>query len=180
MDAGIAVAVGDIDLVFRREGDVGAAIEGLAALVGRRLSGYSQGHQDLSIERALAHRVIPVVGQVDSVVRTHRDAVGALEEPFAPGTEKVSVAIKDDDRVLAPAEGGEPGLPFHSHARDFAVRPAVGQPAPAFGDFVDKIPASHGGCHNAILSNSLLKKAYLPSAGLVVSLRSDAIHLCCA
>ena len=77
VDAGVAVAVGDVEVVaLRRQRGVGAAVERLAAHVRRRLAGDTEGQQHLAVERAMTHRVVGVVGQPDRVVGRDMDAVG--------------------------------------------------------------------------------------------------------
>src|SRR6185312_12344967 len=60
--AGIAVAVGDVDLALRRQRGVGAAMERLAAHVGGWLLGDADGQQHLAVGGALAHGVVAVIG----------------------------------------------------------------------------------------------------------------------
>jgi len=53
MDAGIAVAIRDIDVASRRQRGVGAAVERLAAHVGSRLARHTEFQQHLAVERDL-------------------------------------------------------------------------------------------------------------------------------
>src|ERR1051326_1341017 len=81
--ARIAITVGHVDVALRRHGGMGAAMERLAAHVRRRLAGDTQGQQDLSLQGALADRMVTVVGQPDRIVGRHEDAVRAGKQPFA-------------------------------------------------------------------------------------------------
>src|SRR5919108_931314 len=92
---GIAVTVGDVNLSLRRKGDMGAAVERLAALVGCELSRNAEGQKNFAIEGALAHRVIAIIRQIDRLIRPHGCAVSPLERSLAPGAEKVAVAVED-------------------------------------------------------------------------------------
>ena len=94
--------------------------------------------------------MIAVVRAVDGVVRTHRDAVGALEETFAPGAEKAPVAIEDDYGMLPPAEQINPVLPVHSYCGDFAIGPAIGQLAPTFHHLVEELAFAHCCSHRLL------------------------------
>ena len=84
MDSGVAVSVRDIDLVLGRKGHMGTAIEGLSALEWGRLSRDSKHQEDLPIQGALADRVIPIIGTVYGVVRTHGNSVGSRNNTFTP------------------------------------------------------------------------------------------------
>ena len=53
---GIAVAVGDVDLAFRRQRGVGAAVERLAAHIGRRLAGHAELEQHLAVRASICAR----------------------------------------------------------------------------------------------------------------------------
>ena len=59
----------------------------------------------LAVERALADRVVAVVGQPDRVVRRHVDAVRPHEDALAPRPQEIAVAIEHAHRVLAAIEG---------------------------------------------------------------------------
>ena len=84
---GVAIAVGDVDLPVRRQCRVRAAVERLAAHIGRRLAGDTDLEQHLAVERAFAHKMAAVVGQVDRIVWTHMDAVSPRILAFAPRTQ---------------------------------------------------------------------------------------------
>ncbi len=86
------------------------ANERLAAHIGRRLAGDADGQQHLAVERAVSDGVVAVVGEPESVVRRHVDAVRAAKHPFAPGAQEVALAVEHDHRVLAPIEGVHPVL----------------------------------------------------------------------
>src|SRR5215510_9636874 len=68
VDAGIAVAVGNVDLALGRKCRVGTAVERLTAQERRRLVGHADGHQHLAVAGDLADGVVAVVGTVKDVV----------------------------------------------------------------------------------------------------------------
>src|SRR6185437_10064415 len=93
-----------------RERGVGAAMEGLAAHVGTRRVGDPDGGQDLAVERAVPDGVVAVVGEPQRLVGGHVHAVGAMEEPLAPGAQEVAVAVEDHHGVTpATATSCAPG-----------------------------------------------------------------------
>ena len=111
---------------------MGAAVEGVAAHEWRRLAGDAQGEDDATVQIALAHRVVAVVGQIDAVVRPHGDAVGPWVGSLAPRTEEIAVLVKYDHRVLAPIENVNVVLGVHSNCSAFFERPTVGEDSPTF------------------------------------------------
>ena len=85
MHLGVAVAVGHVNVpALGVEGNVGTLVEGLATHEGRRHAGNAKSQQDATVQGAFAHRVVIVVGAIDSVVGTHRDAVCPAEQVLAP------------------------------------------------------------------------------------------------
>ena len=126
---------------------MGAAIERLAALIRRSFSGHADGEKNFSIERALAHRVIAVVGEKNRVVGADGRAVRALENPVAPGAQKIAIAVEDDHRMLAAGKTVNLILLIDRHRGNFVKRPFVGQLAPAFDHFVTIIAASEYDAH---------------------------------
>jgi len=61
--------------------------------------------------------------------------VGAPHVSFAPGAEELTVAIEDDDGVLAPREAEDVVLGVDGDARDLDEVPALRQLAPAVNSF---------------------------------------------
>ena len=108
---------------------MGAAVERLAAHVGRRLAGKADGQQHLAVGGALAHRVVAVVGAVEIVVRVDVQPVRAVEQPFAPASDEAAVAVQHHHRVLAAIEHIDAVLAVDRDRRDVGQVPAVGQPA---------------------------------------------------
>src|SRR6185295_12871177 len=92
VDAGIAVAVRDIDLALRRQRGVGAAVKRLAAHERRRLVRDADREQHLAIGGALAHGVVAVVGAIQIVVGIDVQAVRAVEQVFAPAGDEIALA----------------------------------------------------------------------------------------
>src|SRR3989304_1281941 len=112
----------------------GGPFEGLAALERRRLVGVADGQEQFAFWGELADRVVAVVRQPDLAVGPDGDAVGAADEPLAPGAEEVPLPIEHDDRGLAPVEDVHVVTGVHRHAGRFDVAPALGQLPPPFED----------------------------------------------
>ena len=127
VDARVAVAVGDVEVALRRQRGVGAAVERLAAHIGRRLAGDADRQQHLAVEGALADRVVAVVGQPDRLVRRHVDAVRPREDALAPGAQQVAVAVEHEHRVLAAVEGVDVVVLVDADRRDIGVELHAGR-----------------------------------------------------
>src|ERR1041385_6547207 len=80
--AGIAVAVRHIDIAARRERRVGAAVERLVAHEHGRLLRNADRKQHLAVYRALAHRMVAIVGAIEVVVGIDVQAVRPAEQPL--------------------------------------------------------------------------------------------------
>jgi len=81
--------------------------------------------------------VVAVVGQPQRVVGRHVDAVRAPEHSFAPGAQKISVAVEHDHRVLATIECVHPVLLVDADRGDVGVElPTRRQLRPAVDDLV--------------------------------------------
>src|SRR3989442_14997283 len=100
MHLAIAVAVGDVEVALRTDGDVGRPIERAArprdrarvlavvAGVGRLVHG-AEREEQLALRRELPDRVVTVVRAEDGVVRSHADAVRPEREvSLAPRAEE--------------------------------------------------------------------------------------------
>ena len=143
MDAGVAVAVGDVEVAERRHGDVGRVVERRAGALDRaeveaRGAGVAAGlplvpsvEEQLARGRELADRVVEVVGQVDRVVGADGDAVRPREQPLAPGAQELAVPVEDDDRMLAAVEDVHAVARVDGDADGLDEAPAGGQPLPA-------------------------------------------------
>src|SRR5262245_10809132 len=105
---------------------MGAAIKWFAALIRRWLPRHADGHENLSIQGALAHGVISVIGEKKRFVGPHRRAVSALEYAFTPGADKIAAAIENDHRMLAARETIQLILAIHCHRRHLMKSPFVG------------------------------------------------------
>jgi len=60
-----------------------------------------------------------IVGQVDRIVWAHMDAVRPNVLTLAPGTQKIAVAVEDDDRVLAARKAIDIVLSIDADRRHF-------------------------------------------------------------
>src|SRR5262249_2597438 len=96
---GVAVTVRNIDFPPGGEGHMGAAIERIAALIGRWLVWSSRGETNFSMQGALSAGVVAVIAQENRFVGTQRRTVCPFEYALAPGAEKTPIPVKDDDRM---------------------------------------------------------------------------------
>src|SRR5580704_7574776 len=144
---GIAVAVGDIDLAFWREGGVGAAVERLAAHIGRRLPRHAQLEHYLAVERAFADEMSAVIGQIDRIVRPHMNAVRPRILALAPGAQKIALAIEHHDRMFAAIENVDVVPGVDADCPDLLERPAFRQLRPILDDTVFEIAGANNDRH---------------------------------
>ncbi len=158
VDARIAVAVGDVDLALRRQCRVGAAVERLAAHIGRGLAGDAEGQQHPALEGAFAHRVVAVIGQKHGVVRGHVDAVRPVKDALAPGAQEVAVAVEHHHRVRAAAEGIDVVVPVDPDRGDVGIPfPAIGQLGPIVDDLVAVAVRPQNDRHGVLLHSQGLR-----------------------
>ena len=127
VDAGIRVAVRDIDVEIGRQRGVGAAVERLAAHKRRGPPRNADFEQYLAAERAFAHGVVAVIGAVQRLVRADMQPVRPVEQVFAPGIQQVAVAVEHHHRVLAAIEDIDPVLRVDRDRRDVLEAPALRQ-----------------------------------------------------
>src|SRR5690348_16736330 len=79
-------------------------VKRLPAHVGSGLPWHADLEKHLAVERAFAHEMAAIIGQVDRLVRPHVDAVRPRVEPFSPRAQEIALAIEDDDRMLSAGE----------------------------------------------------------------------------
>src|SRR5262249_52037071 len=102
MDAGVAVAVGDVQLSARRQGEVGWVVKGRSRPANAAkvhaggtcvgcLSAGAQGKERLTVRRELADGVIHVIGTPDAIIRADRDTVRPDELALTPRGEKGTI-----------------------------------------------------------------------------------------
>ncbi len=144
---GVAIAVGDVDLAFRRQCGVGTAVERFAAHIGRRLPGYAELQQHFAVERALPHEMAAIIGQIDRIVRPHMDAVRPRILPLAPGAQKAPFAVEHHDRVLAAIEDIDIVLVVDPDRADLLERPTIRQLRPILDDTVFEIASANDDRH---------------------------------
>ena len=121
---------------------MGAAPEGFAAHERRGLSGHPDREQHLAIQRALAHGVVTIVGQVERVVGTEMDPVRTVKDPVAPGAQIIAVAVEDDQRVFAAVEHVNLVPAIDGHRGDIAQAPAERQLRPVVDNAVRELAGS--------------------------------------
>ena len=106
MHPSVTVAVGDQEVAFRRQREVGGVVErrpGSAdgpvvladgAGVGL-LAAPAEGQEELSFRGEPADGVVLVVRQVEGVVGADGDPMRAGEGPLAPGAQELAVVVED-------------------------------------------------------------------------------------
>src|SRR5690606_10783946 len=99
----------------------------------------------------LVHEVAEVIHQVHDVV-DDGDAVGTDVDAFAPRLEEATIAVVDDDRVLAAVEDVDAVLGVGGNAGDVAVLPALRQLLPVLVQLVAKVSLSED--HASVLSGN--------------------------
>jgi hypothetical protein len=154
VDARVAITIRHIDVALRRHGGVGAAMERLATHVGGRLAGQAQRQQDLPFERALANRMVAIVGQPNRVVRRHEYPVRAGKQAFAERTEEIAFAVEHDHRMFAAVEDVHVVMLVDADAADFLERPARRKFRPVLDGFVG-VSATANDSHARPLRGSL-------------------------
>ena len=149
VDAGVAVAVGDVDVAgLGRDGAVSGAVEGLASPLGGWLVIGAEGHEELAVGVVFADDVQAVVDAEDGVVGGDVDAVGTgAELAFAPSAQEVAVAVEDDDGVLAAVEEVDIVLGVDGDTGDIDEAPVVGDLGPVVDELKSQGAGTYGGGH---------------------------------
>ncbi len=111
---------------------MGALAKRPSAHEGRRLTRDPDGEQDLPVERALAHRVIAIVGEVDRVVRREVQPMRMLEDALAPGAQDIAVAVENDHRMVAAVKRIDIVVAIDAYRGDIVQAPIRGPFCPAF------------------------------------------------
>ena len=154
MHAGVAIAVGDVQVAVGRGHDLGGIVEragrARANLAGHLAAGVgvdaavADDLKGLAVQREDdAHRV-GAVGDVDDVV-LDVDAVGLVDGADAPGAEVVAAGPENQHgRVLA-LEHVNPVLRVGGHRRGVAHGHAFGQVRPVFFESVGVLAGAYGG-----------------------------------
>jgi len=134
MHLGVAVAIGDKELArMGVDGHMGALVEGLAAHGFSGLPTGPDGHQDLSLRRTLAHRVVIGIGKPDGMVGAYGDRVGVRKHLFvAPGMQKVPVAVQYNHGMVTSIKQVDVALRVHPHTCHVVHNPSLGHLGPVF------------------------------------------------
>jgi hypothetical protein len=122
-------------------------MERLAAHIGRRLAGHAELEQHLAVERAFAHEMAAIVGQIDRIVRPHMNAVSPRIMALTPGAQKIALAIEHQDRVFAAVEDVDIVLGVDPDRPDLLERPTVRQLRPILDDAVLEIAGANNDRH---------------------------------
>ena len=147
MDAGIAVAVGNIDLAVRRQRGVGAAVKRLAAHEWRRLVRDADGQQHLAVGGAFSHGVVAIIGAIEMVVGVDMQTVRTVEQAFAPAPEEISLAVQHHHRMVAAVEDIDAVLAVDRDGSGVSQAPAVRQLGPVFNHAVTVFARAENGRH---------------------------------
>ena len=86
--------------------------------------------------------MVLVVGAVGDAVGGDQQPMGASEDPFTPGAQKIPIRRKDQHRMLSPGEEVDPALCVTGPGGDAAERPAPGQAAPVMDHLINEIAAA--------------------------------------
>src|SRR6266446_6214849 len=126
VDFAVTIAVRDVQMPCdRRHGHMGRAIERIALPFRSRTIGASQSHQELAIQGEFLYCVYAIIHTIDHIVRANMDAMRpGAEHALTPGAQEVTIAVKDDHRVLATVEDVDVVLRIHCHASHINKLPA--------------------------------------------------------
>src|SRR6202022_3874547 len=127
---------------------MGTAVKWFATHVRRRLPGNAELEQHLAFGCAFSHHMPAIVCAVKDVVGVDMKAVRARVHAFAPGAQKVSVAVEHHHRVFAAVEHIDLVLAVDRDRGDILELPAGGQLRPVFYDTVTMLAATHNDSHH--------------------------------
>ena len=147
MHLGIAVTVGHVDFALWRQRGVRAAVKRLTAHISGRFPRNAELQQYLAVERAFAHEMPAVVGQIDRIVRSHMDAVRPRVLALAPRPQEISPSVEHDDRVLATVEDIDVIVVVDPDRSDLLERPPLGELRPILDDAVFEIAGADNDRH---------------------------------
>src|SRR6185295_14076047 len=147
--ARVAVAVGNVDFVLRRQRRVRATVKRFPAHERGGFAGDADRQLDLARAGAAPHRMVPVIGQVEHIVLVDVETVRALEYALTPGAQEVAVAIEHDDRVLAAIEDVDLILAVNADGGNVLEAPAVGQFGPVLHHAIAMLAAAQDHRHRA-------------------------------
>ena len=150
MDAGVAVAVGDVDVaVGGPDGGGGGPVEGLAAPLGSGMVAFADFHNLFAVGGEFLDGVDAVIGGEDGVVVGNVEAVGAVaEKALAEGADKVAVRDEDHNGVFAAGEDKDAVLGVADHAGTFHEAHPVGEFEPVRDEGVLEIAVAEGFRHS--------------------------------
>src|SRR5262245_30648916 len=147
--ARVTVAVGNVDLAFRRQRRVRATVKWLPAHERGRFAGDADRQFDLAGGGAAPHRMVPVIGQVEYIVLVDVETVRTLEYALAPRAQEIAVAVEHDDGVLAAIEDIDLILAVDADGGNVLEAPAVGQLAPVLYHAIAMLAAAQDHRHRA-------------------------------
>ena len=131
---------------------MGAAVEGVAAHIGSGFARDADGQQHPALERALADRVVAVIGQPQCIVGRYKDTVRPHKHALAPTPQEIAVAVEDAHRMLAAIERVYIVIPVDADRGDIGVEFIAGrQFRPILSDLVAIAIGSEYDRHGALL-----------------------------
>src|ERR1019366_7613641 len=98
-------------------------VERLAAHEGGRFAGAAKRQQHLTVQCALPHRVVAVIGEKHRTVGGHVQTVSSREQSLTPGSQEISLTIEHHHWVLAAIEQVHIILLVDAHRAYFTQRP---------------------------------------------------------
>src|SRR5450631_2298204 len=128
-----------------------ATVERLAAHELRGLARSAEGQQDLAVQRALANRVIPVVGQEHGSVGRHVQTVRARKQTLTPGTQEIALAVEYHHRMVAAVEDVNIVLFVNADRPDLAHDHAGGNARPVIELFKTVVTLTNCNGHSVPL-----------------------------
>src|SRR5258706_9318088 len=162
VDAGVAVPVRDVDLAFGRERSMGTAVEGLAAHERRRLVRDADGQQPLAVGRALAHRMVAIIGAIEIILGVDVQTMRAVEQAFAPACDEIALAVEHDHRVGAAIEDIDAVLAVDRDRCDISEIPVLRQLRPILHHAVAVFARAENGRHVCFPPNDVILMAVIP------------------
>jgi hypothetical protein len=133
MDAGVAIAVRDVNVAVGGDGGFGGPVEGRSRAddAGRVLpvvprlgsdAGRPERQEQVTIGREFADGVIAAIDDVEEIVRVDRQRMHLLsEQAFAKRGDERAVGLVDEATSLAPGHGIEPIPRIDGHSDDVSM-----------------------------------------------------------
>jgi hypothetical protein len=135
MHTGIAITIRNKQFARRGDAYIRGQAEGIA-IVGALLPWRPQRHQQFALAVELMYTMGVALGAKDIVLGIDPDAVCILQDIIAPGVEKITFPVKDDQRVVTARIDKDILFGIGGHGRNPAKGPPCREFAPAFHQLV--------------------------------------------